>query len=151
MRVSIGCFVLMAACFGAAQTSQELHSQYGEPDIERFTARPGIGLTVEFGSDGLACQELLEPLQPLLHREEQASFMSSDVVTEVLEEIAPADIRGKDTGKTITMSGCNAFEIVEYEHLWITRSIHDCVPSSPNRDVRAVVAFKRDVCRTQGK
>jgi hypothetical protein len=66
----------MAVCFGAAQTSQELHSRYGEPDIERFTARPGIGLTVEFGSDGLACQELLEPLQPLVHREEQASYLT---------------------------------------------------------------------------
>jgi hypothetical protein len=76
MRVSIGCFVLVAVCFGAAQTSQEIHSQYGEPDIERFTARPGIGLTVEFGSDGLACQELLEPLQPLVHREEQASYLT---------------------------------------------------------------------------
>ncbi len=71
MRVPIGCFVLMSVCFSAAQTSQELRSKYGEPDIERFTARPGIGLTVEFGSDGVACQELLEPLQPLLHREEQ--------------------------------------------------------------------------------
>jgi|SRR5207249_9901090 len=55
MRVPIGCFVLMAVCFSAAQTSQEFHSKYGEPDIERFTARPGIGLTVEFGPDGLAC------------------------------------------------------------------------------------------------
>jgi hypothetical protein len=151
MRVSIGCFVLMAVCFGAAQTAQEFHSKFGEPDIERFTARPGIGLTVEFGSDGLACQELLEPLQPLFHREEQAPLMSSDVVTEVLEEIAPADIRGKDTGKSITVSGCNKVEIFEYEHLSITRSTHDCDPSSPNREVRATVAFKRDPCRTQGK
>jgi hypothetical protein len=47
MRVAIGWFVLMAACFSAAQTSQEFHSKYGEPDIERFTARPGISLTVD--------------------------------------------------------------------------------------------------------
>jgi hypothetical protein len=73
---------------------------------------PAFGLTVEFGSDGLACQELLEPLQPLLHGVAQASLMSSDVVTEVLEEIAPADIRGRDTGKSSTMSGCNQVEIV---------------------------------------
>jgi len=151
MRVPIGCFVLMAVCFSAAQTSQEFHSKYGEPDIERFTARPGIGLTVEFGPDGLACQELLEPLQPLLHREEQASFMSSDAVTEVLEEIAPAGVRGKETGKSITMSGCNKVEIVEYENLSIMRSTHNCVPSSPNRDMRTTVTLKRDACRTQRK
>ena len=151
MRVSIGWFVLMAACFSAAQTSQEFHSRYGEPDIERFTARHGIGLTVEFGSDGLACQELLEPPQPLLHREEQASFMSSDAVTEVLEEIAPAGTRGKETGKSTTMSGCNKFEVVQYANVSITRSTHNCVPSSPDRDMRATVTFKRDACRTQRK
>ena len=133
------------------KTSQEFHSKYGQPDIERFAARPGIGLTVEFGSDGLACQELLEPPQPLLHGVEQASFMSSDAVTEVLEEIAPAGIRGKETGKSITMSGCNQFEIVEYECLLIVRSTHNCVPSSPNRETRATVVFKREACRTQRK
>ena len=141
----------MAVCFSAAQTSHEFHSKYGEPDIERFIARPGIGLTVEFGSDGLACQELLEPPQPLLHGEEPASFMSSDAVTEVLEEIAPAGLRGKETSKRITMSGCNKFEVVEYENLSITRSTHNCVPSSPNRDMRATVIFKRDACQTQRK
>jgi hypothetical protein len=56
---------------------------------------------VEFGSDGVACQELLEPLKPLLHREEQAVFMSSDAITEVLEEIAPAVARGKENGKAL--------------------------------------------------
>ena len=77
--------------------------------------------------------------------------MSSDAVTEVLEEIAPAGIRGKETGKSITMSGCNKVEIVEYENLSIMRSTHNCVPSSPNRDMRATVTLKRDACRTQRK
>ena len=151
MRVLIGCVVLMEVCFSAAQTSQEFHSKYGEPDIQRFTARPGIGLTVEFGSDGLACQELLEPLQPLFHGEEQASFMSSDAVTEVLEEIAPAGIRGKETGKISTLTGCNQCDIVEYENLSIARSTHNCIPSSPNRDTESTVTFKREACRIQRK
>ena len=133
------------------KTSQEFHSKYGQPDIERFAARPGIGLTVEFGSDGLACQELLEPPQPLLHGVEQASFISSGAVAEVLEEIAPAGIRGKEIGKSTTMSGCNEFEIVAYEYLLIMRSTHNCVPSSPNRETRATVVFKREARRTQRK
>lgn len=149
MRILVSWFFLMAVCSSAAQTSQDFHSKYGEPGIERFTARPGIGLTVEFGSDGLACQELLEPRQPLLHREEQASFMPSDAITEVLEEIAPLATRGKETGKSTTMSGCNRFEIDEYANVSITRSTHNCVPSSPDRDIRATVTFTRDACRTQ--
>jgi hypothetical protein len=115
-------------------------------------SKVGIDLTVEFGSDRLACQALLEPPQPLLHRQEQASFMSSDAVAEVLEEIAPAGVRGEETGRTVTMSGCNKFEVVEYENLSIARSTHSCIPSSPNRDdTEAAVTFKRDACRAQRK
>ena len=77
--------------------------------------------------------------------------MSSDAITKVLEEIAPAVARGKENGKSITMSGCNKFEIVEYENVSITRSTHNCVPLSTNRDVRATVSFKRDACRIQSK
>jgi hypothetical protein len=74
--------------------------------------------------------------------------MSSDAVTEVLEEIAPAGVRGEETGRTITMSGCNKFEIAEYQNLSIARSTHSC----PNRDdTEATVTFKRDACRTQRK
>ena len=38
----------------------------GEPDVERYTATNDIGLTVEYGSDGLACQIVIERKQPLL-------------------------------------------------------------------------------------
>jgi hypothetical protein len=99
MRVPIGCFVLMSVSFRAAQTSQELRSKYDEPDIERFTARPGIGLTVEFGSDGVACQELLEPLKPLHHREDR--LHRRNAITEVLEEIAPASRGAGETAKAL--------------------------------------------------
>jgi hypothetical protein len=75
----------------AAQTSGELHSRCGEPDRERFAARPGVVLTVQYGSDGLACQVLLESPQPLLNDEKNLS-MSSDVVTEILEKSSAADI-----------------------------------------------------------
>jgi hypothetical protein len=141
----------MAVCFSVGQTSQEFRSKYGEPDIERFAARRGIALTVEFGLDRLACQALLEPPQPLLHRQEKASFMSSDAVTEVLEEIAPASMRGNETGRSMTMSGCNKIEIAEYANVSIMRSTHNCVPSSPDRDMQATVTFKRDACRAQRK
>ena len=143
----------MVVSFSGAQTSQEFHSRYGQPDIERFAARPGISLTVEFGSDGLACRELIEPTQPLLHvhREERASFMSSEAVTELLEEIAPMDTRGKETRRFTTMSGCNAFEVIEYANVTITRSTHNCAPSRPDRETDATVTFKRDACQTQRK
>ena len=77
--------------------------------------------------------------------------MSPEAVTEILEEAAPANMRGKETGKAITMAGCNEFHIVEYENTTITRSTHNCLPLKPEREMRATVAFKRDICSKQNK
>jgi len=75
--------------------------------MERFTARPGISLAVEYGSDHLVCQILIEPPQSLIHQEEQARLMSSEGVSEVLEEVAPASTRGKEVNSSVFVSGCN--------------------------------------------
>jgi hypothetical protein len=90
----------LAVCVGVAlasgalpQSSQEFHSKYGEPDLERFEARPGINLAVEYGPDPLACQIIMEPPQPLVHGEEQIQFMSSEGMSEILEEVAPVAMR----------------------------------------------------------
>jgi len=95
MRILIGCLLVATASVVLTQSSQEFHSRYGEPDTERFTARPGISLAVEYGSDQLACQVLIEPPQSLIHQEEQARLMSSEGASQVLEEVAPVATRGK--------------------------------------------------------
>jgi hypothetical protein len=82
-----------------AQSSQDLHARYGESDRERFAARPGISLTVEYGSDHLACIRLIEPPQPLTYAEEHVPLMSPEGVSEVLDEVAPAAMRGKKSAK----------------------------------------------------
>lgn len=151
MRVLAGCLFVAAGSALLTPSSQEFHSRYGEPDLERFIARPGIGLTIQYGSDNLACQVLIEAPQPLIYTENDAPLMSSEAVTEILEEVAPANMRGKETDKTITMSGCNEFQIVEYENvsISITRSTHNCLPLKPQREMRATLVFKRDICRKQ--
>jgi len=73
--------------------------------------------------------------------------MSSESVTEILENIAPAAERGKEVGRTTTMSGCNEFQIFEYENVSIARSTHNCLPLKPEREMRATAAFKREACR----
>lgn len=128
------------------QSSQELRNRYGEPDVERFAVQPGISLAVEYGSDHLVCQALIEPPQTLIHGEEAVPLMSSEAVTEILEDIAPTDERGKVV-QTITTNGCNEFQILEYENVSITRSTHNCLPLKPEREMRATAVFKRDTCR----
>src|SRR5882672_4571374 len=117
MRFLARSVLVAAASFVLTPSSQDLHNRYGEPDMERFTARSGIGLTVEYGSDHLACQVLVEPPQSLIHQEQQLPLMFSDGVSEVLEEIAPTTMRGKENFNSISASGCNESRITVYDNI----------------------------------
>src|ERR1700680_227615 len=119
MRLVAGCLLVAAASVVPTQSSQELHNRYGEPDMERFNARPGISLTVEYRSDHLACQMLIEPPQSLIHQEAQARLMSSEGVSAVLEEIAPVAMRGKEISTTVFSIGCNEDWTTDYEDVSI--------------------------------
>ena len=148
----VGFLIVVAASLAVAQTPQKLRNRYGEPDVERFRARPGIGLTVEYGSDHVACQILIQPSQQILSsQEEEARFMASETVTEILDEVVPVGTRGKKTGEFHMVSGCNAVDLTEHENASIARSTHNCLPLKPEREVRATVIFKRDTCRSQSK
>jgi hypothetical protein len=152
MRILAGSFLIVTAgSLFLSQSSQEFHSRYGEPDRERFAARPGITLTVEYGSDGLVCYALIDPPRPLLYSEDHAPLMSSEGVSEILEEVAPVAMRGKEVNGHITESGCNQFRLTDYESVSIMRSTHTCDPSSRDQDIRTTITFKRDACPKQSK
>lgn len=146
MRIFAGCFLVAVGSVLLTQSSQEFHGRYGEPDIERFAARPGISLAVEYGSDHLACQVLIEPPQSLIHQEEQARLMSSEDASQVLEEVVPVAMRGKKTNAMIDVSGCNEVHMTDYENVFIMRTTHTCDPSSHDHDIRTAISFKRDIC-----
>jgi hypothetical protein len=55
-----------------APSSADIHNLYGNPDIERYSARPGIRVTVQCGSDQRVCQAIIEPPQQLLHSDDEA-------------------------------------------------------------------------------
>jgi len=150
MRILIGSLVVTASVL-LSQSSQDFHNRYGEPDRERFAARPGITLNVEYGSDHLACYALIDPPRSLTSSEENVPLMSSEGVSEVLEEVAPAAMRGKEISTGLTQRGCNQFRITDYENVSIMRSTHTCDPSSHDQDIRTAITFKRAVCRKQNK
>jgi hypothetical protein len=128
------------------QTSQTLRGCYGEPDIERFTAAGDIGLTVEYGSDGLACQIVLERKQPLLHSEQVRNYMAPESVSEILDELVPPASRGRSIGSMLESMGCAEGRIEEYENVWIARHSDICVPLKRERESNATVVFKRLSC-----
>ena len=145
MRILIGSFIVTASVL-LSQGSQDFRNRYGEPDRERFAARPGITLTVEYGSDHLACYALIDTPQPLLYSEEHVPLMSSEGVAEVLEEVAPVAMRGEEINTVFVVSGCNEARTTDYEKVWIMRTTHTCDPSSLNQDVRTTITFKREIC-----
>jgi len=151
MRAFLGFFAFLVYFLANPQSSSGLRSRFGEPEMERFIVRPGIGLTVEYGSDGQACEMLIEPPLPIIHADEQTKFMSTDEVTRVLEEILPTGVRGLKLGNVVSQMGRNKFELIQYEKLTVSRSTDEGVPVRDDREIRATVIFKRDVCQAQSK
>jgi hypothetical protein len=146
MRILTAC--LFVASFGlpVGQTSQTLRDRYGEPDIERFTAARDIGLTVEYGSDGQACQMVIERKRPLLHSEKVSNYMSPEAVSEIIDQLVPPATRGHSINSMIESMGCAEGRTEEYENVWIARHSDVCVPLKRERESTATVVFKRQLC-----
>jgi hypothetical protein len=151
MRIGTVYLLFVLSSLLTAQSSQDLRGRYGEPQRESFTARPGIAVTVAYGSDGIVCEMLLEPSQPLLREPKPDEFMSSEAVTEVLAELVPLDSRGPQIGSMLSNSGCNQVRVTDYVLVSITRATHECLPLKPEREMRATVTFKRNSCRSERK
>jgi hypothetical protein len=114
--------MLTAVIVGMAQTSDELTQRYGPRDQNgRYMARPGIGVTVEFGVNGQVSQMMIKPLDIKSGSAEAAvKVMPSETVSGILQEVAPVDKRGQYRGTTVFRSGCTSVEHIDYERVAIT-------------------------------
>jgi len=145
-RIIGTCLLIASFSLPSAQTSKALRDRYGEPDIERFTTAGDIGLTVEYGSDGQACQIVIERKQPLLHSEQVRNYMAPEEVSEVIDELVPPASRGRNINSILESMGCAEGRIEEYENVWIARHSDMCVPLKRERESTATVVFKRESC-----
>jgi hypothetical protein len=149
MRIVAGCLIVAAASFGLAPSSPELHNRYGLSDWERFTVRPGITATVQYGADHLACQIQIEPYRALIQDvpPQTPALMSSKDVSDVLEELAPTSMRGREISIGGSFqSGCAAVSGDAYENITILTSVSACAPSNLIRDLGVSIIFKREIC-----
>jgi hypothetical protein len=137
-------YLLFAACLllalssfatdASAPNAQGLRKLYGEPTIERFAVRSGITLTAQYGSDGVVCEFLIAPTQLLLDVQDPAPPpMSSEGVSDVLQEVIPEATRGKRTNSTTIQVGGNTLLKTDYENVSIRRictsqSCADAIP-----------------------
>src|SRR5215813_9274654 len=59
------------------------------------TATNDIGLTVQYGSEGLACQILIERKRPLLSSSKAPEYMPPETVSALLDDVVPPESRGR--------------------------------------------------------
>ena len=146
MRILTGCFLIAAMAVAIAPDSEELHKRYGEPYMERFIARPGISVLVEYGSDRSVCAAWIGPAHSLAHPEEVGPLLRSEDVSEIIEEIAPQAIRGKEITSGSFQASCAVGSMNDYENVYIERQTSACGILNYENQVGTRIFFKRDIC-----
>jgi hypothetical protein len=71
--------------------------------------------------------------------------MSTAAVTELIEQITPAAMRGKLIGSGVFQASCGAIETDDYENVRISRGVAVCEPKG-DESGSVSISFKRDVC-----
>ena len=136
-----------------AATKQQRFAKYRK--IEAYEVRPGILMIPRYTADGELCEIGLERLHysPKLIRLE--SDLSREEINQILDELVPADERGKppkDTTSTlITQSGPSMTTNIEYENVSI--QIYGATLPSKHKneiavsEVVATIKWKQRACR----
>jgi hypothetical protein len=158
MRVLFCCLLVLVATTTLAPTSEDLRQTYGAstnvvlrrdgtPNSESFLLSPNIKLTVQYGSDMQACLLTLEPEAPQQPEEHGEQLMSSTRISEILEQVAPADKRGekpRDGSSGISCAGSVGVWFENYANVYIRHDIR--CGDDPNSEKRVRVNFKREAC-----
>jgi hypothetical protein len=137
----------------AATTTQQRFAKYRK--IEAYEVRPGILMMPRYTADNELCEIGLEKLHysPSLIRLD--SGLSRKEINEILDELVPADERGKpskDTvGNLITRGGHSLTTIIEFENVSI--QIYSATSPSDRKneitvnEVIATVKWKHRICQ----
>jgi hypothetical protein len=120
----------------------------GTPNSEGFLLSPNVKLTAQYGSDKQACTLTLEPGPPSDdHQKDGEQLMSSFRISEILEQVAPADKRGekpRDASSGVSCAGSIGIWFENYANVYIRHDIRCEQGLNPENRVR--VSFKREVC-----
>jgi hypothetical protein len=106
-RTPLMLFLFVSAIVASAQTAGDFGTRYGDPDVERFVIRPGVTLTVAYGSDRTGCQMIVESKRSILKSDNESELMAKEIVPEVLEEILPESSGDTLLGNIEQVVGCD--------------------------------------------
>jgi hypothetical protein len=95
-----------------------LRSKYGPPlDRETFTVRPEIEIRVDYGPAKQACVILLP--SGMTVREPSPDVITREQMKDVLDEVVPDSVRGKEIRRLVIVAGILSTVHTEYEYLSI--------------------------------
>jgi hypothetical protein len=113
--------VILAAPLAFTQIDTvHLRSKYGAPlDRETFTVRPGIEMVVDYGPSKQVCRVQL-PSGRQIVGDVPPGAITKQQIDEVLNEVVPPSLRGKELGGMATGSGVGVMTSNDYEHVTIS-------------------------------
>ena len=152
--VFLGCLFTGVPGDAPAPSADALRKQFGEPNIEFFSAPNGIAVAVQYGPDRVACDLLIGHAQSLTQRDTQPPPpVSSAAISDLLQELVPVAIRGKQISTDTVQIATSTLITLEYESVSIRRecTAPSCVSSNQSLDIRTQVKFKRSSCPTHLK
>jgi len=139
MTAKLSLFVVCCTAFGQMDTST-LRAKYGEPLArETFQVRPNVEAVVNYGTGHQVCKIELPPGSYV----NPPHGASNRGVDEVIDELVPPSVRGKEVGSSIASASRLSERFTEYEHV----KLHEPQdPDHPGRRTGVTITFKRPDC-----
>jgi hypothetical protein len=128
-------------------TADDLHSRYGDSDVERLPVRSGISLTVSYGAHREVCQIVVEPTRSILPRGEPDKEVRPESLEEVLDEVLPGQNRGIVVATWAVLAGRIAVRQSDYENVVISRTVVHPSPDKPEMETGITVQRKESACQ----
>lgn len=140
-------FVSCTGAAGAQVSANALHNRYPAPSREVIEVRPGISITVAYGTGLVACEIQIHPTwAPSFFGKEPETMMDPEVVTGIIDELVPVSQRGKGGPTLFVETGCGKLTIAQYEFVEIQRASRGCVPLQTAREHPAFLRFHWPEC-----
>jgi hypothetical protein len=116
--------ILLACASVFAQTKDDLRKKYNEPISETFVVRTGVTVTATYTPTGQIKELLIAPQLPSDLIKSKGKTLSYDSLKEIIDELVPPKVRGKQIGGTfftvicLPSNDCGG-SFVDYENLTI--------------------------------
>jgi hypothetical protein len=142
--------VLAFALASQPQSVADLNAKY--PVVTSYEVRPGILMTPRYTADGQVCQMSIERQRGTRSGVSLDSFMSDELVKEIVDELAPRSERGKtipaggsDDSAAVVVTGRMMQRMYGYENISFN------VLDGPNRERVVVISWVHRNCKEEAE